>query len=131
MIRTQSRQTPPMTGILSREKVAMIRTRLRRAMSRTQSQPRLLRIKSLSPAKAPEHALATSPATPAQAEQQQLEKDSATLLRLVQELKAEVEKAGSNTLSLAALRKADEIQRLAKNLKEKMKEQGQTFQNKP
>jgi hypothetical protein len=60
-----------------------------------------------------------------------LEKDSATLLQLVQELKAEVEKAGSNTLSLAALRKADEIQRLAKNLKEKMKEQGQISQNKP
>jgi hypothetical protein len=83
------------------------------------------------PAKAPEHALAASPATPAQAEQQQLEKDSATLLRLVQELKVEVEKAGSNTLSLAALRKADEIQRLAKDLKERMKEQGQTSQNKP
>jgi len=83
------------------------------------------------PAQAPEIALAPSPATPEQAEQQQLEKDSATLLRLVQELKVEVEKAGSNTLSLAALRKADEIQRLAKNLKEKMKEQGQTFQSKP
>ena len=83
------------------------------------------------PAKAPEHALTPSPATPEQAEQQQLEKDSATLLQLVQELKVEVEKAGSNTLSLGALRKADEIQRLAKNLKERMKEQGQTFQNKP
>jgi hypothetical protein len=43
----------------------------------------------------------------------------------------EVEKAGSNTLSLAALRKSDEIQRLAKNLKEKMKERGQIAQNKP
>ncbi len=60
-----------------------------------------------------------------------MEKDSATLLQLVQELKVEVEKAGSNTLSLAALRKADEIQRLAKNLKERMKEPGQAFQNKP
>jgi hypothetical protein len=37
-------------------------------------------------------------------------------------LKAEVEKAGSNTLSLAALRKADEIQKLSKSLKERMKE---------
>jgi hypothetical protein len=85
----------------------------------------------LSPAKAPEHAVTWFAATPAQAEQQQLQKDSATLLQLVQELKAEVEKAGNNTLSLAALRKADEIQRLAKNLKEKMREQGQTSQNKP
>jgi hypothetical protein len=83
------------------------------------------------PVKVPEHTLATSPATPEQAEQQQLERDSATLLQLVQELKVEVEKAGSNTLSLAALRKADEIQRLAKNLKEKMKERGQIAQNKP
>jgi hypothetical protein len=83
------------------------------------------------PVKASERALALPPATPEQAEQLQLEKDSATLLQLVQELKAEVEKAGSNTLSLAALRKADEIQRLAKNLKEKMKEQGQVSQNKP
>jgi hypothetical protein len=83
------------------------------------------------PAKPSEHALAPPPATPEQAEQQQLEKDSATLLQLVEELKVEVEKAGSNTLSLAALRKADEIQRLAKNLKERMKEQGQTSQNKP
>jgi hypothetical protein len=52
-------------------------------------------------------------------------------LRLVQELKTEVEKAGNNTLSLAALRKADEIQRLVKNLKEKMKEEGQGLVNKP
>jgi hypothetical protein len=85
----------------------------------------------LSPAKAPEHAFTSSPATPEQAKQQQLEKDSTALLQLVQELKAEVEKAGSNTLSLAALRKADEIQRLARNLKERMKDQGQAFQNKP
>jgi hypothetical protein len=85
------------------------------------------------PATAAAHAFAPSPSptTPEQAKQQQLEKDSATLLQLVQELKVEVEKAGSNTLSLAALRKADEIQKLAKNLKERMKEQGQAFQSKP
>ena len=60
--------------------------------------------------------------TPAQ---QQLEKDAATLLRLTQELKAEVEKAGSDTLSLAALRKAEEVQKLSRDLKEKMRELGQ------
>ena len=60
------------------------------------------------------------------AAQQQLEKDAATLLRLTQELKAEVEKAGSNTLSLEALRKAEEVQRLSRDLKEKMKELGQS-----
>ena len=58
-------------------------------------------------------------------EQQQLAKDAANLLQLTEELKAEVEKAGSNTLSLAALRKADEVQKLSRDLKEKMKEQGQ------
>ncbi len=79
------------------------------------------------PVKAAEHALAQPPATPEQAKQQQLENDSATLLQLVQELKVEVEKAGSNTLSLAALRKADEIQKLAKNLKERMREAGASF----
>jgi hypothetical protein len=62
------------------------------------------------------------PAPPAEPAQTQLQKDSAELLRLVQELKAEVDKAGSDTLSLAALRKADAIQKLAKNLRDQMKE---------
>ena len=49
------------------------------------------------------------------------------MLELVQDLKAEVDKAGSNTLSLEALRKADAIQKLAKDLKDRMKErQGTT-----
>ena len=74
---------------------------------------------------AAEPALARPPATPEEAKKQQLEKDTAELLRLVQELKVEVEKAGGNTLSLIALRKADEIQKLSKKLKEIMKEEGQ------
>jgi hypothetical protein len=79
-------------------------------------------------AKAAAPTLARPPATAEEAKKQQLEKDTAELLRLVQELKDEVEKAGTNTLSLIALRKADEIQRLAKNLKERMKEEGQISQ---
>jgi hypothetical protein len=75
----------------------------------------------------PAKAVVSVPSSPATQEQ----KDTAQLLQLVQELKAEVEKAGSNTLSLAALRKADEIQRLVKNLKEKMKVEGQGLVNKP
>jgi hypothetical protein len=67
----------------------------------------------------------------ATSEQQQLEKDSARLLQLVQELKVEVDKAGKDTLSLAAVRKADEIQKLAKNLKERMREREQEPGNKP
>jgi hypothetical protein len=49
----------------------------------------------------------------------------------VKELKVEVDKAGTDTLSLAAVRKADEIQKLAKNLKERMREREQEPGNKP
>jgi hypothetical protein len=77
------------------------------------------------PAKpAVDQAQAVVPPPPGSPEEQQLRKDSAYLLQLVQELKAEVEKAGNDTLSLAALRKADEIQKLSKSLKERMKEWG-------
>src|ERR1700677_2736058 len=61
-------------------------------------------------------------APPTDPVQLQLQKDTAHLLELVQDLKAEVDKAGSNTLSLEALRKADAIQKLAKDLKDRMKE---------
>jgi hypothetical protein len=80
------------------------------------------------PAPAPPAESARPAGLPLSPEQQQLEKDTAQLLQSIQELKAEVEKAGGNTLSLAALRKADEVQRLSKNLKEKMKERGQSPQ---
>jgi HAMP domain-containing protein len=63
--------------------------------------------------------------------QRRMEKDTADLLRLVRELKAEVNKAGSNTLSVAAVQKADEIQRLVKSLKEQMRERGLVVVNKP
>jgi flagellar motor switch/type III secretory pathway protein FliN len=71
-----------------------------------------------------------TPPPPGSPEEEQLRKDSAHLLQLVQELKVEVAKAGSNTLSLAALRKADEIQKLSKSLKERMKEWGLVSQGK-
>jgi hypothetical protein len=60
-----------------------------------------------------------------------MEKDTARLLQLVRELKAEVTKAGSNTLSLAALQKTSEIQSLVKSLKEQMRERGQIIVSKP
>jgi hypothetical protein len=59
------------------------------------------------------------------------DKEMVELVSLTQELKTEVEKAGANTLSLAALRKADEIQKVAKDLKEKMKEQAPMVASKP
>jgi hypothetical protein len=60
-----------------------------------------------------------------------MEKDTADLLRLSRELKTEVNKAGSNTLSVAAVQKADEIQKLVKSLKEQMRERGLTVASKP
>jgi hypothetical protein len=65
--------------------------------------------------------VATPHGTP---EEQQLQKETTRLLQLVEELKAEVAKAGSNTLSLTAVRKADEVLKLSKDLKERMKERG-------
>jgi hypothetical protein len=63
--------------------------------------------------------------------QRQMEKDTDQLVELSEDLKAEVDRAGSNTLSLAALRKAEEIQRLVKSLKEQMRERGQIAVSKP
>lgn len=52
--------------------------------------------------------------------QKQVSEDSAKLLQLATDLRGEIEKAGPNTLSLAALRKADAIEKLAHNIKQKM-----------
>ena len=51
----------------------------------------------------------------------QIADDSAKLLKLATDLKAEVDKTSKDTLSLNVIRKADEIERLAHNVKEKMK----------
>lgn len=51
----------------------------------------------------------------------QLTDDSAHLLKLANELKTEVDKTDKDTLSIAVIRKADEIERLAHVVKEKMK----------
>jgi hypothetical protein len=51
----------------------------------------------------------------------QLGDDSARLLKLANELKAEVDKTDKDTLSISVIRKADEIERLAHIVKEKMK----------
>jgi hypothetical protein len=73
----------------------------------------------------PEPPLSTDPV------ERQLQLDTAHLLQLTEDLKVELDKAGGNTLSLAALRKADEVQKLAKELKERMKDRGQVLQSKP
>lgn len=66
------------------------------------------------------------PAAPAgSGVQNELQKDTAALLQLAQDLKTEIEKAGNNTLSLVAIRKAEEIQKLSRNLRERLRDQGQ------
>jgi hypothetical protein len=56
-------------------------------------------------------------------EQRQLElrRDTDKLLQLTNELKEYVDKTNENILSLEVIRKAEEIERLAKSVKEKMK----------
>lgn len=53
--------------------------------------------------------------------QQQLKKDTDKLLELATELKQSVDKSNENTLSLDVIKKADQIEKLAKSVKEKMK----------
>jgi len=47
--------------------------------------------------------------------------ESAHLLQLANDLKAEVDKTNKDMLSVAVIRKAEEIERLARSLKEKLK----------
>jgi hypothetical protein len=51
----------------------------------------------------------------------QIADDTDKLLKLANDLKAEVDKSNKDTLSLGVIRKADEIERLAHMVKEKMK----------
>jgi nitric oxide reductase activation protein len=53
--------------------------------------------------------------------QKQLVSDTQKLLALAQELKADVDKSTKDTLSVDVVRKADEIEKLAHSVKEKMK----------
>lgn len=54
--------------------------------------------------------------------QQDIRDDTAKLLQLATELKAAVDKSNENTLSLDVVRKAGEVEKLAKRVKENMKE---------
>lgn len=59
--------------------------------------------------------------TPEEARQAQLVADANKLYELAQELQTEVAKSNKNTLSLAVVKKAAEVEKLAKSLKERMK----------
>ncbi len=58
-----------------------------------------------------------------QERQDDLKKDTDKLLQLATELKQAVDKSNENLLSLDVVRKADQIEKLAKSVKEKMKGQ--------
>ena len=59
--------------------------------------------------------------TPAEEKQAQLVADTNRLYQLAQELQTEVAKSNKNTLSLAVVKKAAEVEKLAKSLKERMR----------
>jgi hypothetical protein len=55
------------------------------------------------------------------ARKKQIAEESTKLLKLALDLKAEVDKTNKDTLSVTVIRKADEIEKLAHDVKEKMK----------
>lgn len=59
--------------------------------------------------------------TPHDLRQTQILADTNRLLQLAQDLKVEVSKSNKDILSLAVVKKADEIEKLAKSLKERMR----------
>jgi hypothetical protein len=54
--------------------------------------------------------------------QQDIKDETERLFQLATELKAAVDKSNENMLSLEVVRKAEEVEKLAKHVKEKMKE---------
>ncbi len=54
--------------------------------------------------------------------QEDIRTDTDKLFQLATELKAAVDKSNENLLSLDVVRKADEVEKLAKRVKEKMKQ---------
>jgi hypothetical protein len=63
------------------------------------------------------------PLTPAEKRKADLQADTEKLYRLTQELKTEVDKSNKDTLSVSVVKKAQEIERLAKSIKERSRQQ--------
>lgn len=59
--------------------------------------------------------------SPKDARKAQIAADTEKLYQMAQELKAEVAKSNKDILSIAVVKKADEIEKLAKSLKERMR----------
>jgi hypothetical protein len=64
------------------------------------------------------------PSPPDNQRRNQISVESTQLLAMAVELKAEVDKTNKDTLSLSVIRKADAIEKLAKTVKDKMKQTG-------
>jgi hypothetical protein len=67
------------------------------------------------------------PAPPQTPQQKQLAEDTAKLLVLANQLKAELDKSNMDTLSLGVIRKAEQVEKLAHKVRDEMK--GQTGQS--
>jgi hypothetical protein len=65
----------------------------------------------------------TAPLTPAEQKRADLLADTEKLYQLTQELKAEVAKSNKDTLSVSVVKKAQEVERLAKSIKERSRNQ--------
>ena len=63
------------------------------------------------------------PMTPAEKRKADLQADTERLYKLTQELKTEVEKSNKDTLSVSVVKKAQEVERLAKSIKERSRQQ--------
>lgn len=81
------------------------------------------------PAQAPATEEATAdtpqPTTPQTPQQKQLADDTAKLLALANELKAELDKSNKDTLSLGVIKKAEQVEKLAHKVRDEMKTSGQ------
>jgi len=65
----------------------------------------------------------STPLTPAEQKRADLVADTEKLYQLTQELKAEVAKSNKDTLSVSVVKKAQEVERLAKSIKERSRTQ--------
>ena len=74
----------------------------------------------LLPASLPPH-LGNGKLSPKDLRKAQIAADTEKLYQMAQELKAEVAKSNKDILSIAVVKKADEIEKLAKSLKERMR----------
>lgn len=68
-----------------------------------------------------DNAKTTTPETPQTPQQKELADDTAKLVTLANELKAELDKSSKDTLSLSVIRKAQQVEKLAHKVRDEMK----------